>query len=186
MCVNFLHLNKDMQHIAFNTNTCRYIQPLAFSALNNHNQEHIFYIVHQIININTTTSTEAYTLNYKIFYFMFIISLSLMCISCKDNEAEKKIGANLKFKIKQLYDSSKNDQILNVVLKSNETLTDFHKKVLQNKGVKILANIGNIYTASLPARLVYELAGMKFVDSIQSSKEVRTNSKDSVGVIQKF
>ena len=99
---------------------------------------------------------------------------------------ERKIDANLQFKMKSLKESARLDENVSVVFKTNETLTDQHKAVLQKKGIRVMANIGNIYTATLPVRKVYDLAKMRFVESIQGSKEFKAHPIDSSRTIQKL
>jgi len=112
----------------------------------------------------------------------------LICnfIACKDPEVERKIDANLQFKMKSLKESARLDENVSVVFKTNEPLTDQHKAVLQKKGIRVMANIGNIYTATLPVRKVYDLAKMRFVESIQGSKEFKAHPIDSSRTIQKL
>jgi len=118
--------------------------------------------------------------------FILLLVLILTLISCKDPEAEKKIDAHLRLQIKTLQETSQLDKTISIVFKSNEQLTDLHREVLQNKGIKIGANIGSIYTAKLPARSLYDLAKMKFVESIQGSREFKAHPIDSLKQIQKF
>lgn len=103
-----------------------------------------------------------------------------MLSSCKDPEAEKKIDAHLRLQIKTLQENAQLDKTLSILFKATEDLTDLHKSVLENKGVKITANIGRIYTATLPARFLYDLAKMKFVESIQGSREFKIHPLDSL------
>ena len=88
---------------------------------------------------------------------------------CKDIEIEKKIDANLRLKLKNQKTVSQLNQKLTIVFKVNEDLTDLHTQVLNRIDVKIIANIGHIYTATIPARNIIDLARMKFVTYIQSS-----------------
>ena len=124
------------------------------------------------------------------YHFFKKISLILLFCStfffCKDIETEKKIDPNLKLRIKNLNETSQLDQKLSVVFKVNEDITDLHRQLLRKNEVKIIANIGHIYTASLPARKIYDLAKMKFVDYIQSSREYKANPEDSTRAIQKM
>ncbi len=119
---------------------------------------------------------------FSAIFFVLVFAL----LSCKDPEAEKKIDANLRMKIKSLNEKSQLDQTISIVFKSTEALTDLHREVLQKKGVQIVANIGQIYTAKLPARSLYDLAKMQFVESIQGSRELKIQPPDSTGEIQKL
>ena len=120
------------------------------------------------------------------FLFTIFFVLAFTVLTCKDPEAERKIDANLRMKIKTLDEGSQLDQTISIVFKSNEALTDLHREVLQKKGVQIVANIGQIYTAKLPACSLYDLAKMRFVESIQGSQELKIHPPDSTGKIQKF
>ena len=126
-------------------------------------------------------------MNSNIHYlFTVFFILVFTVLTCKDPEAEKKIDANLRMKIKTLDEDSQLDQTITIVFKSNEALTDLHREALQKKGIQIIANIGQIYTAKLPGRLLYDLAKMRFVESIQGSSELKIQPPDSTGKIQKF
>ena len=125
--------------------------------------------------------------NYPFFKkFSLILLFCLTFFFCKDIETEKKIDPNLKLRIKNLNETSQLDQNVSVVFKVNEKITDLHLQVLRNNKVKIIANIGHIYTASLPARKIYGLAKMKFVDYIQSSRKYKATPEDSTRAIQKM
>ncbi|MDZ7263477.1 MAG: hypothetical protein ONB16_02750 [candidate division KSB1 bacterium] len=99
---------------------------------------------------------------------------------------ERKIDAHLRMKMMTLKESSQSESTVAVVFKSSEALTEQHKLVLQKKGIRITAGIGNIYSATLPAKSIYDLAKMKFVESIQGSKEFQIPRPDSTGTIQKL
>ena len=118
----------------------------------------------------------------KTIFICFI--LCIIFLTCKD--AEKKIDANLKLNIKNLKETSRLDQNLYIVFKVNEDITDLHLQVLRKNKVKIIANIGNIYTASLPAKKVYNLAKLKFVEYIQGSKEKSATPIDSTKTIRRM
>ena len=100
---------------------------------------------------------------FKIITVVFMFGC-LIFFYCKDIETEKKIDPNFKIILQNLKDNSKLDQQISVVFKVNEDITDLHKRVLKNNKVKIIANIGHIYTASLPANKVYNLADAVIVD----------------------
>ena len=121
--------------------------------------------------------------NYLI---VMILALIAMLNACKDPEVERKIDVHLRLHIKSLQESNQLDRSISIVFKSNEELTDLHKEVLQKKGIKIVANIGHIYSATLPAKSLYDLAKMRFVQSIQGSREFQIHPSDSVRKIQKF
>ena len=120
------------------------------------------------------------------FLFTSFCIFILMILSCKDPEVERKLDASLRLQIKTLHEDSQLDQIISIVFKSNEALTDLHREVLQKKGIQIIANIGQIYTAKLPARSLYDLAKMRFVESIQGSRELRIHPADSLKQVPKF
>lgn len=118
------------------------------------------------------------------YLFALLFTLFFVFLNCKDPEVERKIDANLRLQIKNLHATSQLDQSISIVFKTNETLTDLHKTVLKDKNINITANIGNIYTANLPASALYDLAKMKFVESIQGSREVKLHPVDSLKKIQ--
>ncbi len=119
-------------------------------------------------------------------FFMLLSILIFMLSSCKDPDMEKKIDARLRLQIKTLEESSQLDKNILIVFKTNVALTDLHKSVFQKKGIKIIANIGHIYTAKLPAKALYDLAKMKFVESIEGSREFKAHPSDSLGKTRKF
>ncbi|MDZ7330874.1 MAG: hypothetical protein ONB13_08750 [candidate division KSB1 bacterium] len=106
--------------------------------------------------------------------------------SCRDPEVEQKLDADLRLQVKALHEQRQLDQTISVVFKSIEPLTDLHREVLKKQGIEIMANIGQIYTAKLPARSLYDLAKMRFVESIQGSRQLKIQPPDSSGQIQKF
>ena len=114
------------------------------------------------------------------FFLMIFLILAGTIQSCKDPEVERKIDAHLRLQIKTLQEASQLDKTISIVFKSNEQLTDLHREVLQNNGIKIVANIGSIYTAKLPASSLYDLAKMKFVESIQGAREFKAHPVDSL------
>jgi len=116
-----------------------------------------------------------------IFYFLIIFLIVIGTFqSCNDPEVERKIDAHLRLQIKNLNEASQLDKTISIVFKSNEQLTDLHREVLKNKGIEIVANIGLIYTAKLPANSLYDLAKMKFVESIQGAREFKAHPVDSL------
>jgi len=113
---------------------------------------------------------------------LFLVSL----FSCKDPDFEKKVDPGLKLQLQQLKQAGQLDTRIPLIFKVNEPVGEAHKAFLSNKEIKIMANIGPIYTASAPAHAVYDLSKMKFVETIQSSRTVRATPTDSLGKIQKF
>ena len=126
-------------------------------------------------------------INYH--FFKKAVVLSFFCsvlFFCKDIEIEKKIDANLRLQLKNQKVASQLDQKLTIIFKVNEEITGLHRQVLSRIDVKIIANIGHIYTASIPARNIIDLARMKFVTYIQSSKEFKMSPGDSIKQIIKL
>lgn len=117
-------------------------------------------------------------INYYLFTMLFVFLL--MTLFCKDPEVERKIDAHLKLQLQNLKDTAQLDKTIAIVFKSNEQLTDLHREVLQKQGIAIVANIGSIYTARLPARSLYDLAKMRFVESIQGAREYKAQPVDSL------
>jgi len=108
-----------------------------------------------------------------------IILIFFVFVGCKDPEAERKIDATLKAELVQLKQTSEMKQPITVLFRVNEDLTELHHVVLKKNDVKIKANIGSIYTATLPAKSVYNLAKMRFVDYIQGQKKLKAMPADS-------
>lgn len=118
--------------------------------------------------------------------YLMALAAIIILAQCKDPAVEKKIDAHLRLKMMTLKQSAQAEAPVVVVFKSSETLTESHKMVLQKKGIRVTAGIGNIYSATLPAKKVYDLAKMKFVESIQGSKEFQIPPTDSTRTIQKL
>ena len=121
-----------------------------------------------------------------IIIFIAMLILSVFLLMCRDPEVERKIDPYLRLQIKNLKATAQLENSISVVFKTNEQLTDEHKSVLEKKRILITGNIGNIYTAKLPASAVYDLAKMRFTGSIQGSREMKAHPKDSENSIQKF
>lgn len=119
-------------------------------------------------------------MNIKYHFVLLIVSLFVVLISgCKEDEL-RKVDPELRLTLKSLKEKSQLDQQLSVMFKVNEDLTDLQLSILNKKEINIIANIGTIYTASLPAKRVIDLAKMKFVDAIQGAKQARLHSPDSI------
>ena len=117
--------------------------------------------------------------------YAILIIVSMLCLLvCKDPAVEQKIDPQLRLQLKNMKANSQLDNSISIVFKTNEQLTDAHKTVLEKKGILITGNIGNIYTAKLPARSLYDLAKMRFTESIQGSREMRAHPRDSSTTIQ--
>jgi hypothetical protein len=93
-------------------------------------------------------------------------------VNCHDPAAERKIDPYLKLKIEQLAARSQLDQPILILFRTSEELNETHLVVLQKKKIQIQANIGNICTATTTAQGISELAKMRFVLSIEPSKEL--------------
>ena len=106
--------------------------------------------------------------------FLLILLSIIVATTCKDPEVEKKIDPNLKSELIKLQKTGQLDQNITILFKVNEQLTDVHYIMLEKNNVEISAHIGNIYTAVIPARSVYDFAKMRFVDYIQGQKQLKT------------
>jgi len=115
---------------------------------------------------------------------LLLVIFFISMISCNEPDVEKKVDAPLRLQLKTMQEAAQLDQDLSVVFKTSEPLTDLHKEVLRKKGIVLTANIGQIYTAKLPARAVYDLAKMKFVIFIQGPRQARLHQPDSLNQIQ--
>ena len=116
---------------------------------------------------------KKYELLIILFFAMFVL------IGCKEVKWAKKVDPDLRLKLKNLEKTSELDKNLTILFRVNEPLSELHHSVLQRKKIKIIANIGPIYTATLPAKNVIDLAKMKFVDYIQGSKKLKAHPNDS-------
>ncbi len=122
----------------------------------------------------------------KVILFSFLISLFLL-ISCKEEkEISQKLSPDLRSTLIDLEKSGQKEKPIVVVFRVSEDLTQLHYDVLKRKKIKILANIGPIYTASLPAEKVIDLAKMKFVDHIQGERTFKTTPRDTANSNFKF
>lgn len=108
----------------------------------------------------------------KILFLIVIFFLN----GCKEPKVEQKIDPNLKAELIRLKKTSQLTRQITILFKVNEELTDLHYLILKKKGVKISANIGNIYTATIPAKSIYDLAKMRFIDYVQGQKRLKAHS----------
>jgi len=108
-----------------------------------------------------------------------VLICCLILSFCKEVEIEKKIDPNLRLHLNNLKSASQLDQKITIIFKVNENITDSQHQVLRKHEIKVVSNIGHIYTASLPARKIPDLANMKFVEYIQSSKKFKTTTRDT-------
>ncbi len=99
--------------------------------------------------------------------------------ACKDPDVLKKMDENLKAELKRLSDAKQLDRQISIVIRTNEALTDTHLEVLKREGVEVSANIGNIYTITLPAKNLRGVARLKFIDFLQGQKTFRTSPPQS-------
>lgn len=116
------------------------------------------------------------TISLMLFVLIFCI------VRCKDPETEKKIDANLKAELIRLKNTSQLEQRITILFKVNEELTELHHAVLKKNGVEIGANIGHIYTGTIPAKSVYKFAKMRFVDYVQGKKILKAHPADSTSM----
>ena len=113
---------------------------------------------------------------------ILIVVILILLIGCKDPEVEKKIDANLKAELIKLKKTAQLDKQITILFKVNEELSDLHQIMLKKNGVKITANIGDIYTGKIPAKSVYSFAKMRFIDYIQGQKKLKSHPADSTSV----
>ncbi len=113
----------------------------------------------------------------KMSFLLVLIALTV-AISCKDPEIEEKIDPGLKSELMKLKKSNQLDNNITILFKVNEKLTEVHHLMLEKNNVVINANIGNIYTAVIPARSIYDFAKMRFVEYIQGQKQLKTQADD--------
>jgi hypothetical protein len=115
--------------------------------------------------------------------FFFII-FCLFLITCRDPEIEKKIDPGLKRQLLQLKQNSQLDKPVSIVFRVNEEFTPLHSETLTNRGLRIVGHIGNIYTGTIQAKSVYEIARFRFVDYVQGSQKIQTHSADTTATQQ--
>ena len=109
---------------------------------------------------------------------VLIICCSILSF-CKEVEIEKKIDPSLRLYLKNQKETSQLDQHITIIFKVNEGINDSHVQVLGKNHIKIISNIGFIYTASLPARNILNLAKMKFVEYIERPQKFKTTTRDT-------
>ena len=116
----------------------------------------------------------------KILLISLIIGFALWGCKEEDQETYQKVSPDLRANLIDIQKSGDPDKLITVVFRVNEDLTSLHYDFLKRKKIKILANIGPIFTASLPAKQVVELAKMKFVDHIQGERTFKATPRDSI------
>ncbi|MBN2008507.1 hypothetical protein JW960_04080 [candidate division KSB1 bacterium] len=114
-------------------------------------------------------------------YYMIILMVILA--GCRDPKVVQKMDGNLKAELKQLHETGHLDERIPILFRINEKFTDMHREVLEQKGVKISAHIGDLYTATVPANKVYDIAKFRFVDYVQGQKNFKTQRADSTQFI---
>lgn len=119
------------------------------------------------------------TLFSKKLSLLLILAPLILVTTCKDPEVEKKIDPNLKAELLKLKKTDQLDNNITILFKVNENLTEIHHIMLEKNNVVINANIGNIYTAVIPARSIYDFAKMRFVEHIQGQKRLKTQTNDA-------
>lgn len=109
----------------------------------------------------------------KRFTLFFLTLLIAVCLNnCKEEELDYKIDPSLRLEIKRLAKLNELDKELLVLLKVNEDLTDAHRVVLKKHDVSIIADIAHIHTAAIPAKSINKLAKLRFIDSIEASRDL--------------
>ena len=111
-----------------------------------------------------------------------MILLLFVVIVCKDPEVERKIDANLKAELIKLKKESNLEKQITILFRVNEELSELHHIVLKKNNVQIGANIGDIYTAKVPAKSVYNVAKLRFIDYVQGEKKLKVHQIDSTSV----
>ncbi|MBN1155687.1 hypothetical protein JXB12_12285 [candidate division KSB1 bacterium] len=106
----------------------------------------------------------------------------LYTAGCRDPEAERKIDGNLKSELLHYKQKKELDKRIVILFKINEDLTELHHEMLADRGVEISANIGPIFTATIPAKQVYNLAKMRFITFIQSQSKLKIHTPDSTRI----
>jgi len=121
--------------------------------------------------------------------FSYLLLLTMFAASlisgCRDPEAEKKIDGNLRAQLVQYKQRKDLDKNIVILFKVNEDLSELHHEMLQKNSVNINANIGPIYTATVPAKNVYNLAKMRFITYIQSKSKLNAHQPDSTRIKDK-
>lgn len=115
----------------------------------------------------------------KIIFIFLLFSFAIIGCKEEDKQALQKVSPGLRSTLLNLEKTGDREKPITVVFRVNEDLTDLHYDVLKRKKVKIIANIGPIFTASLPAEKVIDLAKMKFVDYIQGERTFKINPPDT-------
>ncbi len=103
---------------------------------------------------------------------LIALLLGFIFMDCNDPNANRKIDPYLKVIFENIVENSQTEKKIQIMFKINDELSEAHKKVLEKKGVILQANLGNICTASATMKSVYELAQLRFVTSIEASKEL--------------
>lgn len=111
--------------------------------------------------------------------FIAFLIATVYIAGCRDSEAEQKIDGNLKSQLLHYKQKKELDKRIAILFKINEDLTKSHYEMLEDRGVEIDAKIGSIYTATVPAKQVYDLAKMRFITYIQGQSKSSIQRPDS-------
>lgn len=111
-------------------------------------------------------------------YSILILLTLIYIVNCKDPKVMKKIDSKLKSEITILSEKNQINQRIVILFKVNENLTDLHYEILKREEVNINANIASIFTATIPANKVYNIAKLRWIEYVQGQKRQSTNPPD--------
>lgn len=105
----------------------------------------------------------------KIVYLMAVVALLFGCRP--DPEAEKKINPYLKIWMQELTETERQTEVISVLFKINDDLTENHYAWFRNNGIEIKAQIDLLCAAQTNAIGIYKLSSQRFVINVAPSKE---------------
>ncbi|MCK5738141.1 hypothetical protein KAH55_03125 [bacterium] len=103
---------------------------------------------------------------------VYLIAVIALVFGCRpDPDAEKKIDPYLKIWIQELTEAERRTEVVSVLFKINDDLTENHYAWFRNNGVEIKAQIDLLCAAQTNVIGIYKLASQRFVIQVAPSKE---------------
>lgn len=83
---------------------------------------------------------------------------------------QQKIDSGLMMTLQKLEQSQHSQQAIHVLVQTRGEINATQRTALERKGAKIGSVLGDVLTATVPARVIFEIARLDFVIHIEMSK----------------
>lgn len=106
---------------------------------------------------------------------LFYLLCTLLVVACASSQSgsteEAKLNKKLDAPLRQKLASAGADETIRVFGKCSRLITDDMRKSIEATGITVGSVIGDIFTASCPAKQIRQLAALDFVTQLQLSME---------------